>query len=81
MIVTELLDNKPSTFLERFGKFLSEDHLSYFEDMAVQNYEVGFFLKEARQNQCKYIQEHKARNRRFQAMQKMIRSVGCILIS
>jgi len=71
-IVTDLLENKPSTFLQRFGQFLSEDHLTFFEDMSDQNYEVGFYLKEARQKQCKYVQEHRVKNRRFQAMQKMI---------
>ena len=68
-----MLENKPSTFLQRFGQFLSEDHLTFFEDMSDQNYEVGFYLKEARQKQCKYVQEHRVKNRRFQAMQKMIR--------
>jgi len=71
-IVTDLLENKPSTFLQRFGQFLSEDHLTFFEDMSDQNYEVGFYLKEARQKQCKYVQEHRVKNRRFQAMQKRI---------
>jgi len=71
-IVTDLLENKPSTFLQRFGQFLSEDHLTFFEDISDQNYEVGFYLKEARQKQCKYVQEHRVKNRRFQAMQKMI---------
>jgi len=71
-IVTDLLENKPSTFLQRFGKFLSEDHLAFFEDMSDQDYEVGFYLREARQRQCKYVRDQRVKNRRFQAMQKMI---------
>jgi len=71
-IVTELLDNRPAVFLQRYGKFLSEDHLDYFEDVIDYDYEIKYYLREARQKQCKYVQEHKIRNRRFKALQKMI---------
>jgi len=72
-IAAQLLNNRPAVFLQRFGRFLSEDHLLYFEDITDQNYEIEFYLKEARQRQCKYVQDHKIRNRRFNALQKMIR--------
>merc|ERR1719187_2372989 len=39
-IVTELLDNRPAVFLQRYGKFLSEDHLDYFEDVIDYDYEI-----------------------------------------
>jgi len=71
-IVTELLENRPSVFLARFGKFLSEDHLAFFDEIK-DNYEVEFYLKEARQSQCKIVQDLKVKNRRFQAMQNMIK--------
>eukprot|EP00088_Acartia_fossae_P040887 TRINITY_DN4262_c0_g1_i4.p1 TRINITY_DN4262_c0_g1~~TRINITY_DN4262_c0_g1_i4.p1 ORF type:complete len:332 (-),score=92.83 TRINITY_DN4262_c0_g1_i4:81-1076(-) len=71
-IVTQLLDNRPAVFLQRFGRFLSEDHLAYFEDVPDKEYEIEFYLREARQKQCKYVQDHKIKNRRFNALQKMI---------
>jgi len=71
-IVSQLLDSRPAVFLQRFGRFLSEDHLAYFEDITDQNFEVEHYLGEARQRQCKYVQDHKIKNRRFNALQKMI---------
>jgi len=70
-IATDLLDHKPAVFLSRFGKYLSEIHLDYFEKDSDQ-YEISFFLREARQQQCKYVSHHRKKNRRFTAMQKMI---------
>ena len=73
-IATDLLEQKPALFLQRFGRFLSEDHLAYFDDQGDENYELGFYLRQVRQQQCKYVQEHRVKNRRFRAMQQMIRS-------
>merc|ERR1712096_123527 len=68
----ELLKNKPATFVERFGKYLSEEQLEYFEEMRSDNYELEFYLKQARQEQCRFIKGHKVKNRRYAAMQKML---------
>eukprot|EP00088_Acartia_fossae_P024160 TRINITY_DN25123_c0_g1_i1.p1 TRINITY_DN25123_c0_g1~~TRINITY_DN25123_c0_g1_i1.p1 ORF type:complete len:313 (+),score=45.01 TRINITY_DN25123_c0_g1_i1:39-941(+) len=71
-IVVELLEQKPEIFLQRFGSFLSEDHLSYFDVLAEKDYYINFYLSEARQMQCKFVKDQRVRNRRFRAMQNMI---------
>jgi len=73
-IATDLVSSKPAVFLSRYGKFLSEDHLSYFEQLKTSNYETEFYLNEARQNQCRFIKQNKVRNRRYAAMRKMLQS-------
>lgn len=71
-IVKDLLQNKPSTFIQRFGKYLTEEQLEYFEDHRSENYELEFLIKQVRQEQCRFIKGHKVKNRRYTAMQKML---------
>jgi len=73
-IVKDLLLNKPATFVQRFGKFLSEEQLEYFEELRMDNYELEFFLKQVRQDQCRFIKGHKVKNRRYAALKKMIQA-------
>ena len=73
-IATDLISSKPAVFLSRSGRFLSEDHLTYFEQLKTSNYELEFYLNEARQNQCRFIKQNKVRNRRYAAMRKMLES-------
>jgi len=68
-----LLTHKPALFLQRYGSYLSEEHLAYFDEIREENYEVDFYLKEARQIQCRFVKGQVVRNRRYRAMQDMIR--------
>jgi hypothetical protein len=68
-----LLTHKPALFLQRYGSYLSEEHLAYFDEIREENYEVDFYLKEARQTQCRFVKGQVVRNRRYRAMQDMIR--------
>ena len=55
-IVKQLLAGKPATFLDRFGRFLSEQQLEYFEQVkGSDQYEVEFYLQQARQQQCRLV--------------------------
>jgi len=72
-IVEEVFNNRPSLFVERYGKYLSEKQLEYFEDLkSDDNYELNFFLQQARQSQCRFVKGNLIKNRRFAAMQKML---------
>jgi len=71
-LAKELLKNKPATFVQRFGKYLSEEQLEYFETWKSDDYELEFYLQQARQDQCRFIKEHRVKNRRYAAMQKML---------
>ena len=68
-IADSILDSKPSKFLERYGKFLKEQHLSYF-DQYCSDYEVDFY----RQHLEKSIKQRATvvKNRRYQAMNELI---------
>ena len=65
--------HKPQLFLQRYGEHLTEDHLAYFDHLREENYEVDFYLKAVRQSQCRFVKEQLVRNRRYRAMQQMIR--------
>ena len=68
-IAASILDSKPSKFLERYGKFLKRQHLSYF-DQFCDDYEVSFY----RQHLEKSIKQKASvvKNRRYQAMNELI---------
>ena len=71
-LAKDLLKNKPAVFVQRFGKYLAEEQLEYFEELRSDNYELEFFLRQARQEQCRFIMGNKVKNRRYAAMQKML---------
>ena len=72
-IAGELLSSKPGTFLARFGKFLTEDQLEYFEGLETGgDYELQFYLKQARQSQCRFISQKTVKNRRYSALRNML---------
>ena len=71
-IASELIVTKPGVFLSRYGKYLSEQHLEYFENLQTSDYELEFHLKEARQHHCKFVKQNKVKNRRYAALKTMI---------
>ncbi|XP_064408791.1 coiled-coil domain-containing protein 97 isoform X2 [Latimeria chalumnae] len=71
-ILQELYRNKPVVFLERFRKVLSEDHLVCFSHLA-GNYEVNFYCNEIRRSNLKKVNRTQVRNKRYAALQQLIR--------
>jgi len=71
-IVTDLLLKNEAEFLNRYGRFLSEDLLGYFENG--KSYEVDFYLEKARQANCRFVKQQRVKNRRYQALQNMVES-------
>ena len=70
-IAEKLLSEKPSTFLSRYGKYLSEDDLLCFDSMR-NDYMVAFYLKELKQMGDDKKNKTKVRNRRYEAMKELM---------
>ena len=70
LIVTDLLDNKPSVFLTRYGKYLHADDLEYFNPLK-GDYTIDFYIKEIRQQLDNKKNQTKIRNRRYEAMKQL----------
>ena len=70
-IADKLLKEKPSTFLSRFGKYLSEADLKYFESMK-DDYMITFHLEELKQINDDKKNKTKVRNRRYEAMKELL---------
>ena len=70
-IATDLLEQSPSVFLSRFGKYLQSCDLAYFDSLS-RDYTIDFYLKEIRKR-IDYSKNHVVvRNRRYEAMKKLI---------
>lgn len=64
LIASELLDRKPATFLERYGKYLVRDDLLYFEPFR-GDYFVDFHIRELTRSFSKVMNDKKkVKNRR-----------------
>lgn len=72
-ISSELLDGKPSVFLSRYGKYLIEDDLAYFNKLR-GDYMIDFHLDSLSQrfHAAAEKSKKKVKNRRFEAMQRLI---------
>ena len=70
-IADKLLKDKPSIFLARFGKYLSEADLMYFESMK-DDCMITFHLKELKQINDDKKNKTKVRNRRYEAMKELL---------
>ncbi|XP_066281469.1 coiled-coil domain-containing protein 97-like isoform X2 [Branchiostoma lanceolatum] len=70
-IVRGILEKSHLTFLERFWKYLAEEDLEYFQRM--QNcYELDFYMKEIRKRLDNAKKKTGVKNRRYEAMQRML---------
>lgn len=71
-ILNEILLKSHLTFLSRFGPYLKREHIKYFEqhNQSLEgNYEIDFYLNQIKKgNSSKSI-----KNRRYEAMKKMIK--------
>ncbi|XP_054258032.1 uncharacterized protein LOC128982953 isoform X2 [Macrosteles quadrilineatus] len=73
-IAENVLKHSPGLFLARFGIHLLEEHLDYFDtDMPSQEaYEVSYHIKQLRKNHCRTVTKVGIKNRRFEALKKMV---------
>ena len=69
-ILDEILTKKPATFLYRFGTFVSEEDLGYFNNLE-DDYEIKFYLKEIKKQLNSKEHKRKVRNRRYECMKKL----------
>lgn len=71
-ILNEILFKSHLTFLSRFGPYLKREHIKYFEhhNQSLEgNYEIDFYINQIKKgNSSKSI-----KNRRYEAMKKMIK--------
>lgn len=71
-ILNEILLKSHLTFLSRFGPYLKKEHIQYFEqhNQSLEgNYEIDYYLNQLKKgNSSKNI-----KNRRYEAMKKMIK--------
>ncbi|XP_047119327.1 coiled-coil domain-containing protein 97 isoform X1 [Schistocerca piceifrons] len=71
-IAKELLIRNPEQFLARFGNHLEEEHLDYFSGVKFDTYEIQFHLKQLRRGLSKKKKQIDIRNRRYQALKKLL---------
>ncbi|KAK7792859.1 hypothetical protein R5R35_009636 [Gryllus longicercus] len=74
-IARDILKDNPARFLAKFGHYLLEDHLDYFStlDSTNKNYEVDFHVKQLRRFLSKAKNQVDVRNRRFEALKKLMK--------
>ncbi|XP_013794346.1 coiled-coil domain-containing protein 97-like [Limulus polyphemus] len=71
-IANEILNKSHSLFLQRFGKYLEFEDLVYFEPYR-NIYDVEFYLKEIKKRLDSKRNTVNVRNRRYEALQKLIK--------
>lgn len=73
-IVEKILSEGDTKFLARFGKFITQEHLVYFEatptDDEQDRYEIDYFLKDIRKSLAN--RQRDVKNRRYAAMQRLM---------
>ena len=68
------LRQSPGSFLMRFGKYLDEGDLTYFDSMLASDFEVNFRVNELRENlrQSSKTRMKRIKNRRYQYLQQLM---------
>lgn len=70
-ILNDISRKNPGSFLGRFGHLLSSEHLSYFEKVQKDNYEVEYRLKELRKLLDDKKRHVQIQNRRYEALKRL----------
>ena len=71
-IALNLLEKSPFQFLCNFGRFLKEEHLSYFEKIKSDNYEISFYLKRLHRYFNRSTRKKDVKNRRYEALKSLV---------
>ncbi|XP_012265416.2 coiled-coil domain-containing protein 97 isoform X1 [Athalia rosae] len=72
-IATDVFHANKSMFLSRFGQFVKDEHLYYFNDPTrEQDYEIMFHLKRLRRYHNNLQRQIDVKNRRYQALKSLI---------
>lgn len=69
-ILHELYEQKPSIFLSRFGKWLSERDLDYFSEIS-SSYEMDYTIKKLKRNLAQKSSRTDVKNRRYEALMRL----------
>ncbi|KAF6210170.1 hypothetical protein GE061_013272 [Apolygus lucorum] len=68
-IAEDILNKSAPTFLQRYGKYLNEEHLVYFDNN--EDYEVRYYVEQRRAELKKATNKSVVRNRRLEALKRM----------
>nr|XP_018903696.1 PREDICTED: coiled-coil domain-containing protein 97 [Bemisia tabaci] len=72
-IVEDVLNRSHGLFLSKFGQHLCQEHLEFFsKPNEAEQYEVDFYLRQLRKNLKKKASKMCIKNRRFDALKKMV---------
>ncbi|CAG5129744.1 unnamed protein product [Candidula unifasciata] len=69
-IAEDILNKNPALFLERYSQYLNSEDIRYFEDQK-GNYLIDFYVEEI-SKRCADSRQNVVKNRRYQALQKLI---------
>lgn len=72
VILDEILDKRPASFLTRFGRYLTEEDLGNFEHLK-GDYEIDFRLKEVKNILDSKKKKTGIRNRRYECLQRLMK--------
>ncbi|XP_064485528.1 coiled-coil domain-containing protein 97-like [Ornithodoros turicata] len=71
-IAEDLLDSNVVLFLQRFARFLCEEHAEYFATIREGNYEIEFYLKDVQKRRANSKRlSVQTKNRRYEALQRL----------
>ncbi|XP_014251971.1 coiled-coil domain-containing protein 97 [Cimex lectularius] len=68
-IAKGILDKSKALFLSKYGKYLLDEHLKYFEGS--DDYEINFYLNELQKGKKKLENKALIRNRRLEALRQL----------
>lgn len=71
-IVLNVLEKNYCLFLSKFGKFLKKEHLSYFDKVKDEDYEIAYHINRLQRYYNNSSRHIDVKNRRYQALKSMI---------
>lgn len=71
-IANNLLQKSHCLFLAKFGHYLREEHLKYFDNVKDENYEISYHINRLRRHLNNSIRQRDIKNRRYEALKKLI---------
>ncbi|XP_043489866.1 coiled-coil domain-containing protein 97 [Polistes fuscatus] len=71
-IASDLLKKSYCLFLAKFGHYLNEEYLKYFDSVKDENYEISYHINRLRRHFNNSIRQRDIKNRRYEALKKLI---------
>ncbi|KAF7405701.1 hypothetical protein HZH68_005070 [Vespula germanica] len=72
-IASNLLQRSHCLFLAKFGHYLLEEHLKYFDSAKDKNYEISYHINRLHRHFNNSIRQRDIKNRRYEALKKLIK--------